>query len=322
MQRVRLGKTDLEVSPIAFGTWAYGGEWGSFDRDEAVGSIHHALDLGINLFDTAQAYGFGRSEELLADALWPRVKREDVVVATKGGLRPNGDGVVRDSSAKWLREGVEESLRHLRTDYIDLYQVHWPDPSTPAEETGAALNELVREGKIRHAGVSNYDVAQMAELARYGPVETLQPPYHAFRREIEREILPYTAANDIGVLIYGPLAHGLMSGRMTADTTFAPDDWRSDSSDFRGETLVRNLAVVDRLRAFARGRDITMPQLAVAWTLANPAVDVAIVGARRPDQLDGTASGADVTLTEDDLGEIGAILQDAVPVRGASPEGT
>jgi aryl-alcohol dehydrogenase-like predicted oxidoreductase len=170
--------------------------------------------------------------------------------------------------------------------------------------------------------VSNDDAAQMAELARYGPVETLQPPYHAFRREIEREILPYAAANDIGVLIYGPLAHGLMSGRMTADTTFPPDDWRSGSSDFRGETLARNLAVVDRLRAFARERDLTLPQLAVAWTLANPAVDVAIVGARRPDQLDGTASGADVTLSEDDLGDIGAILQDAVPVRGASPEGT
>jgi aryl-alcohol dehydrogenase-like predicted oxidoreductase len=321
MQRVRLGKTNLEVSPIAFGTWAYGGDWGSFDRGTAIDTIHRALDLDINLFDTAQGYGFGLAESLLGEALWQRMKRDEVIIATKGGLRMEGDRVVRDNSAEWLREGVEQSLGHLGTDYIDLYQIHWPDPQTPAEETGAALKEMVREGKIRHAGVSNYDAAQMAELARYGPVETLQPPYHMFRREIEREILPYTAANDIGVLIYGALAHGLLSGRMTTETTFAADDWRSRSSDFTDETFARNLAVVDRLRSFAEQRGITLPQLAVAWTLANPAVDVAIVGARRPDQLEGTASAADVTLTDADRREIDTMLEDAVPVKGATPEG-
>ncbi len=155
MRYVRLGKTDLQVSAIAFGTWSFGGEWGSFDAHQASNTVARALDLGITFFDTAQAYGFGASERLLADALWPEVGRDRVVVATKGGLRKEGETLRRDASAHWLREGVEASLRNLRTDYIDLYQVHWPDPETPAEETGRVLADLVREGKIRHAGVSN-----------------------------------------------------------------------------------------------------------------------------------------------------------------------
>jgi aryl-alcohol dehydrogenase-like predicted oxidoreductase len=252
----RLGKTDLNVSVIAFGTWSFGGEWGAFDAEAVKQTIHHALELGITFFDTAQAYGFGASEGVLADALWERARREDVIVATKGGLRKEGSDLHRDASEKWLREGVESSLRNLRTDYIDLYQVHWPDVSTPAEETGHALESLVREGKIRHVGVSNYDVKQMDELSQYGPVETLQPPYHMFRRDIETEILPYTAGHDIGVLVYGPLAHGLLSGGMTAQTTFPSDDWRSQSPDFSGERFARNLDVAGRLVALAREREM------------------------------------------------------------------
>src|SRR5919197_4061777 len=152
MRYVRLGKTNLEVSRVAFGTWAFGGEWGTFDAGEAKGAIHRAIDLGITLFDTAQAYGFGESERLLADALWERVSRDEVKVATKGGLRKQGSELLRDASARWLREGVESSLRALRTDHIDLYQVHWPDLRTPPEETAAALEDLVQQGKIRHAG--------------------------------------------------------------------------------------------------------------------------------------------------------------------------
>jgi aryl-alcohol dehydrogenase-like predicted oxidoreductase len=168
MRYVRLGKTDLEVSAIAFGTWSFGGDWGGFDADEAKKTVGRALEGGITFFDTAQAYGFGASERLLADALWSRVERDRVVVATKGGLRKDGNTLHRDASARSLREGVEASLRDLRTDYIDLYQVHWPDPKTPAEETGRVLADLVREGKIRHAGVSNYSPRQMTDLARYG----------------------------------------------------------------------------------------------------------------------------------------------------------
>lgn len=316
MRQVRLGQTNLQVSAIAFGTWAFGGEWGAVDLQDSKDTIQQALELGINFFDTAQGYGFGVAEQLLGDALRERTNREDVIIATKGGLRPDGDHLVRDASAQWLRTGVESSLDNLKTDYIDLYQVHWPDPHTPPEDTAAALEQLVKEGKIRHAGVSNYDVEQMHALGRYQPVETLQPPYHLFRRDIEDTILPYTTEHDIGVLIYGPLAHGLLSGRMTESTTFDPDDWRRNSPDFTGDTFRRNLAVVQRLKGLAQQRDISLVQLAVAWTLAHPAVDVAIVGAHRPAQLDGTAPAADITLTDTDLQEIDTILADAVPMWG------
>ena len=320
MRYVRLGKTDLEVSAIAFGTWSFGGDWGPFDADEASKTVGRALDLGITFFDTAQAYGFGASERLLADALWSRVARDRVVVATKGGLRKEGNTLQRDASARWLREGVEASLRNLRTDYIDLYQVHWPDPNTPADETGRALADLVREGKIRHAGVSNYSPRQMTELARYGPVETDQPPYHLFHRDIEAEILPYAAKNDIGVLVYGPLAHGLLSGTMTPQTTFAADDWRGSSADFKGERFARDLELVERLRHYATAHEITLPQLAIAWAISNPAVDVAIVGARNPAHLDHPAAAADIPLSSSDRDEIDAMLADAVEIVGPAPE--
>jgi len=321
MRYVRLGKTEMQVSVLALGTWAFGGDWGSFDEGEAKAAIHAALDRGVTLFDTAQGYGFGVSERLLASALWQRVKREQVIVATKGGLRQDGENLLRDLSAKWLRQGVESSLRNLETDYIDLYQLHWPDPKTPAEETAGVLEKMVGEGKIRHAGVSNFSPQQMDELARYGRVETDQPPYHMFRREIEREVLPYCAKHDIGVLAYGPLAHGLLSGRMTTKTTFARDDWRSKSSDFTGERFRRNLAVVTRLQQYADRRGITLPQLAVAWVISHPAVHVAIVGARRASQLDTTLPAAEVSLTGEDRKVIDTILAEAVPVVGPSPEG-
>jgi aryl-alcohol dehydrogenase-like predicted oxidoreductase len=321
MRYTRLGQTDLNVSVLALGTWAFGGDWGPFDKAEADSAIKSALDNGITLFDTAQGYGFGAAEQLLGESLWTRVRREDVIVATKGGLRMDGSTLVRDASAQWLRAGVESSLRNLGTDYLDLYQIHWPDPATSAEETGAALNELVAKGLIRHVGVSNYDAKQMDALSRHGRVETLQPPYHMFRREIEAEILPYTAANDIGVLAYGPLAHGLLAGQMTPETTFPPEDWRSHSSDFVGETFRRNLDVVARLKDFAAERAIALPQIAVGWTINNPAVDVAVVGARRAGQLEALLPAAEVELEPQDVAAIDEILADATPVTGPAPEG-
>jgi aryl-alcohol dehydrogenase-like predicted oxidoreductase len=321
MRQVRLGQTELKVSAVAFGTWSFGGDWGAADVEESQAVIHRALELGVTLFDTAQGYGFGAAERLLGEALWQRTRREDVVIATKGGLRMDGETLVRDASAGWLREGVESSLRNLGTDYIDIYQVHCPDPHTPAEETAEALSELVAAGKIRHAGVSNYDVEEMEQFRTFGRVETLQPPYHLFRRAIEEKVLPYTAEHDIGVLAYGPLAHGLLSGRLTAATTFGPDDWRGKSPDFTSESFHRNLQVVDRLKGLARQRAMSLPELAVAWTLANPAVDVTILGARRPSQLDGTATAVDLHLSPADLGEIDALLAGAAPVWGPHPEG-
>ena len=259
MRTVTLGRTGLEVSPIAFGAWELGGDWGAFDERRAVAAIRHARELGINLFDTAQAYGFGASERLLGRALSDDLvqRRDDLVIATKGGLRMTARGLVRDSSPAWLRQGVHESLRALKVDYIDLYQVHWPDPDVPFAETAAALQALVDEGKIRHVGVSNFDAAQLAEFARTRPAETLQPPYHLFRREIEADVLPYAEEHYLGVLVYGPLAHGLLTGSLREDTRFASDDWRSGSPLFRGESYRRNLETVRALERFARERGHT-----------------------------------------------------------------
>jgi aryl-alcohol dehydrogenase-like predicted oxidoreductase len=320
MHETRLGRTDLAVSSIALGTWSFGGDWGAVDADAATRTITGAVDLGINFFDSAQAYGFGEAERILGDALWPSIRREEVVIATKGGLRKQGNRMVRDASAEWLRQGVEDSLRSLRTDYIDLYQVHWPDPKTPAAETGAVLNELVDEGKIRHVGVSNYDIAQLAQLRRFVTVDAVQPPYHLFRQEVDADLLPYCADNEIGVLVYGALAHGLLSGSMTPDTSFAPDDWRSHSPDFAGETFATNLAVVAELEAFAAERNLSLPELAVAWTFAHPLVSVVIIGARNPDHLHDSIAATDVKLEDEDLWEIDRIMSSALPVNGPAPE--
>ena len=322
---VTLGMTGLEVSPIAFGTWQLGGDWGSFDESEAISAIRHAHELGVNFFDTAQAYGFGASEQLLGKALRDAldVRREELVIATKGGLRIDAEhGLVRDSSPAWLRRGVQESLRHLGVEYIDLYQVHWPDPNTPLAATAQALEELVQEGKIRHVGVSNFGVAEMAEFARTRAVETLQPPYHLFRRDIESDVLPYAREHDIGVLAYGPLAHGLLTGAMDKDTTFPAEDWRSNSDLFNGEAFQRNLRTVGDLESFARSRGYSVGQLAIAWTLANPAVQVAIVGSRSIPHIEDSLGALEVELSKEDLREIEGIMAGAVPVAGPTPETT
>jgi aryl-alcohol dehydrogenase-like predicted oxidoreductase len=320
MRQTILGKSGLDVSRIAFGTWQLGGEWGPTDEPSATAAIRRAVDSGVNFFDTAQAYGFGTSERLLATAL-RGVNRADLVIATKGGLRPSGSGLVRDSSGLWLRQGVEASLRALQTSYIDLFQLHWPDPATPIEESAIALYELVSAGMVRHVGVSNFDVAQMKALDAIFPVETLQPPYHMFRREIEPAVLPYVAEHDIGVLAYGPLAHGLLGGNLGISTRFAAADWRATSAAFRGESFARNLAVVDTLRLFARRElGLTLGQLAIAWALTNRAVQVAIVGTRNPDHVDDAVVAADVDLSQDEIWAIEEILLDAVPIGGPSPE--
>ncbi|MFW6331336.1 MAG: aldo/keto reductase [Gemmatimonadota bacterium] len=323
MEYVRLGETDLEVSRICFGTWQLGGEWGTIEEDEAIAAMRRALELGVNFFDTAQAYGFGLSEDRVAAALRDalRADRGGLVLATKGGLRPEGDGLQRDASHEWLRQGLEESLEHLGTDYVDLYQVHWPDTNTPAEETAHALQQFVEEGKVRYVGVSNYSARQMHEFERHLKLDTLQPPYHIFRRDVEKHVLPYCEAHGIGTLVYGPLAHGLLGGTYHEDTTFEDSDWRSQSSAFTGEVFAHNLEVVERLRKVAFDRGMSVAQLAIAWVLAHPGVDVAIVGARRPDQIEGTAEAGDAILDDADLDVIGEIIEDAIPIGGATPEG-
>jgi aryl-alcohol dehydrogenase-like predicted oxidoreductase len=323
MTTVTLGMTGLEVYPVAFGAWQLGGEWGEFDEEQAIAAIRQARELGVNLFDTAQGYGFGASEQLLGRALRDDLdkRRDEVVIATKGGLRMTDGGLVRDSSPDFLRGGVEASLRSLGIDYVDIYQVHWPDPNVPFAETAAALEQLVQEGKIRHVGVSNYDAAQTAEFARIRPVETLQPPYNLFRRDVEAEVLPYAREHGIGVLVYGPLAHGLLTGTMDEHTTFAADDWRSQSSVFEGEAFRRNLAIVGELQRFAADElGTSVAELAVAWTLANPAVHVAIVGARSPRHVEGGVAAAQLRLSEGELERIDRIMAGSVAIAGPFPE--
>ncbi|WP_330255827.1 aldo/keto reductase [Nocardia sp. NBC_00565] len=322
MKTTTLGTSGLLVSRIAFGTWQLGGEWGYFDETAAITAIRRARELGVNFFDTAQAYGFGASEQLLGKALRHELTtaRDELVIATKGGLRRTETGMVRDASPDWLRRGVDASLTALGLDHIDLYQVHWPDPAVPAAETAGALAELIAAGKIRHVGVSNYDAGQVAEFSATLPVESVQPPYHLFRREAEDELLPYCRAHHLGVLVYGPLAHGLLTGTLSTYSIFADDDWRSSSSVFTGDTYERNLATVQALQTFAGERGITVSQLAIAWTLANPAVHVAIVGARRADHVQDSLGAADVALSADDLDEIDKIMAWATPVAGPSPE--
>jgi aryl-alcohol dehydrogenase-like predicted oxidoreductase len=322
MQYTNLGDRGPRVSRIAFGNWSAGGDWGPVDRDAAITAIREALDLGITLFDTARAYGFGAAEELLGEALRPEIRsaRESIVLATKGGLRKDDGLTLRDSSPDGLRRDLEASLTALGTDYVDLYQVHWPDPATPIATTAETLEGFVREGLVRFVGVSNYDTRQMTSFQQVRPIDTLQPPYHLFRREIEKTILPFAREHGIGVLVYGPLAHGLLSGRMTEATTFASDDWRSKSDLFVGEAFRQNLAVVRDLTTFAARRGATVAQLAIAWTLANPAVDVAIVGARSPEQIRQTAPGADLRLSPEDLAQIELILRGDVAVGGPAPE--
>jgi aryl-alcohol dehydrogenase-like predicted oxidoreductase len=326
MEYTQFGRTALHVSKISYGTWQFGGDWGRVERsqwDTGKATVQKALELGINCFDTAQAYGFGLAERMLGEALQPYLKglREDLVLATKGGLRMEGDTLLRDASPRWLRQGVEQSLRNLGVDYLDLYQVHWPDPITPFEETAQALDQLVRAGKIRYVGVSNYNAQQMNTFEQTRKLDALQPPYSLFQREIEQEILPYTQKHGIGVMAYGPLAHGLLGGSFTPQTTFAPDDWRSKSTIFHGEPFQRNVAVVEHLKRLAEQRGMTIAQLAIAWVLTQPGIDVAIVGARNPGQLAQTALADDIHLTHETLQEIERMMREAVPIGGPAPEG-
>ena len=323
MDNVILGKTGLSVSPICFGTWQLGGDWGPTDEAAAVAAIERGRELGINFFDTAAGYGWGESERTLARALGDdlRTNRGEIVIATKGGLNLSDGKLQRDSSRDWLRQGVEQSLEALGVDYIDLYQVHWPDKVAGLEETAVTLGELVDEGLIRHVGVSNFTVEEMESFSAVRPVETLQPPFSLFRRGIEDETLPYCERENIGVLVYGPLAHGLLGGRITPDTTFNEGDWRSANREFKGEGFARNLEVSKRLAGYARDTlGCSLPELALAWVLGRPGITVAIVGTRNADHVAQAVRATELELTEQNLTEIEAIVAEAQPLVGVTPE--
>src|SRR5713101_3156956 len=275
---VEIPETQLKVSRVALGTWAMGGwMWGGTDQRESVATIHAALHQGINLIDTAPVYGFGVSEEIVGAAL--AGVRSQAVIATKTGLEWRDGKIYRNATRARIMQEIDESLRRLRTDYIDIYQVHWPDPLVPVEETAEAMRSLYEQGKIRAIGVSNFSVAQMDRFRKVAPLHVLQPPYNLFERDIESEILPYCRANQIVTLGYGALCRGLLSGRMGADTTFDGDDLRRLDPKFQPPRFAQYLAAVERLAQLARDRHkARVIHLAVRWML-DQGISVALWGA-------------------------------------------
>lgn len=307
MEYRTLGSTGLSVSAIGLGTWTMGGRWwGPANDADSIATIHTALDLGINLVDTADVYGFGRSEKLLGQALTTR--RDDVVIASKVGLRWNNRGQIKnDLSREYILGAIDESLRRLRTDYLDLYQVHWPDPHTPVEETVEALTACVEAGKVRYLGASNLSPEQLLEYRKYGRVETLQPPLNLFERQAEVQLLPICLKENIGVLSYSALCRGLLTGKFKPDHVFH-EKVRKGHPLFQGATFKRNVAIVDRLREMASDRQKTVGQLAVAWVLAHSAISTALCGARKPQQIEENVSAANCVLTDEELKRIEMIL--------------
>jgi aryl-alcohol dehydrogenase-like predicted oxidoreductase len=286
MEYVRIPDTSLDVSRVALGTWAIGGwMWGGTDEAESIATIRAAVEHGINLIDTAPAYGFGRSEEIVGKALAEGNLRAGVRIATKVGLQWERGAVFRNASRARIFDELEASLRRLRTDHIDIYQVHWPDPLVPIEETAEAMRALFEQGKIGAIGVSNFSVHQMERFRRVAPLHVLQPPYNMFERGIEAEILPYCRENEIATFGYGALCRGLLSGRMRLDTKFEGDDLRRADPKFQQPRFAQYLAAVERLDQFARRRfGKRVIHLAIRWML-DQGITTALWGARHPAQL-------------------------------------
>lgn len=289
MEKTTLADTGIEVSRIGLGTWAIGGwMWGGSDEQAAIETIHRAIDQGITFIDTAPVYGFGRSEETIGRALARGNRRERVVLATKVAIEwsPDQSRVWRNASRKRILQEIDDSLRRLQTDYIDLYQVHWPDLTIPIEETASAMEGLYRSGKIRAIGVSNFSPAQMERFREVAPLHTDQPPYNLFERGIEQDVLPYCRREGIATLTYGALCRGLLSGTMTRERKFHGDDLRQVDPKFQPPRFDQYLAAVQALDALAKGRyGKSVMALAVRWLLDQPGLTVALWGARRPDQL-------------------------------------
>jgi aryl-alcohol dehydrogenase-like predicted oxidoreductase len=306
----QLGTTGLEISRVGVGAWAIGGGgydwgWGTQDDDDSIAAIHHALELGVNWIDTAAQYGFGHSETVVGRAL--AGLKERPYVFTKGG-QPEGPGrtTVQSLRRDSLRRELEQSLSRLGLDAVDLYQIHWPLPAEEIEEGWSTLVEFRDEGLVRHIGVSNFSAEQLRRIEQIAPVETLQPPYSLVARGVEDEILPFAEREGIGVIVYSPMGSGLLTGGMTRERIagLADDDWRKHDPRFNEPQLSRHLALVERLQTIADRHDTTPGAVAVAWTLRNPAVDGAIVGFRRPDQVDPILVAASLELSAEDLNEI------------------
>ena len=314
MEYRKFGPTDMTVSVLGFGCWEMGGGYGDISESEVIEAVHRAIDLGINCFDTAPAYGRGESEAMLARALGPR--RKDVLVVTKCGVgyqdRPKG----RDSRLVTIVESIEQSLRNLQTDYVDVLLIHWPDVNTPFEETMTALDQIVQQGKARAIGVSNFTLEQIEECEETRRIDVVQYGLNMFDRRVQQEISPHCLEQNMGLMVYGPLAFGLLTGSFTTETTFGANDWRSTGGRpgwnvgvFAEENFQRNVRVVEELGPIATRHGKKMPQLALRWVLSNPAVSVALVGTRSIQEVEDNMGVLDWALSSADLEEIDQVFE-------------
>ena len=325
MELRQLGSSDVNVTPVALGAWAIGGWlWGGTDDQKAVAGIQHAIDLGMTTIDTAAIYGMGHSEKIVGRAI--RGRRDKVQILTKFGLRwdlakgteyfdtADADGrplrVYKYGGAESVLEECDRSLRRLGVDTLDLYQHHWPDPSTPIAETMEACARLLEKGKIRAVGVSNYTPEMMEEARQVTPLASNQPPYSMLRRDIEADVLPYCRKHGIGVLVYSPLQQGLLTGKVTMDRTFPPDDIRSRSAYFRPENRRRVLEFLDAVRPIAEAHGATLAQVVIQWTIRRPGVTAALVGVRNPEQAEENAKAGALRLTSEEIKRIDRLLAD------------
>jgi aryl-alcohol dehydrogenase-like predicted oxidoreductase len=305
----------ISVSCVGIGTWAMGGVlWGGTDVEKAVAAVQRGVDMGITLIDTAAIYGFGLSEEIVGKALSVGGRRDKAVVATKFGVIYENEKVFRDNSSKRVKKEIGNSLRRLKTDHIDIYQVHWPDRKVPFQETAGAMLDLLHSKKIRAIGLSNFSVNEMEEWLRYAPIHTIQPPLNIFERESEREIIPFALKHGISVIAYGSLCRGLLTGKFTLDSSFPSEDMRAGSDPkFQKQNLPRYLAAVEDLRNLAQAYGKTVPQLAVRWVLEKGCA-AALWGVRRADQLEPVSGVPGWRLSEQDMHRIDEIVETHIPV--------
>jgi aryl-alcohol dehydrogenase-like predicted oxidoreductase len=325
-----MGSSDLSVSAIGFGCWEMGGpHYGGTDDAEVTAAINRAIDLGVTLFDTAPIYGYGGSEEVLARALGSR--RKDIVLVSKAAITWDPVTFTSKFDARYsaVKRGAEESLRRLDTDHLDLLLIHWPDPETPISETMRALEELRQEGKTRFVGVSNFNAHELSESKKLSPICANQVGYNLFDRRWEREMFPTARELGVGIMAYGPMAHGLLTGAFTKDTTFDTRDWRHRGDLFGqrlfGPNLAQNVEVVDRLKGVAAELGTSLPRMALAWVLRNPTVSVALSGCRKPSEIEENVRALDVKFTDGALAAVEEILKgaagqvEAVPGRHHQP---
>jgi aryl-alcohol dehydrogenase-like predicted oxidoreductase len=316
MQTKQLGNSDLHITPVGYGAWAIGGGgwefgWGHQEDEDSIAAIHRALDLGVNWIDTAAIYGLGYSEEIVAQALKGRSDRP--YIFTKCSLIWDAKGEMGHSlKADSIRREVEDSLRRLNIDAIDLYQIHWPNPDEEIEEGWTTLSKLQTEGKVRYIGVSNFNVSQLKRAEAIAPITSLQPPYSLIKREVEAEILPYCLERNIGVIVYAPMQSGLLTGAMTPERAdnLPDNDWRKNNSEFQEPRLSRNLKLVEVLKQIGQQHGRSPGEAAIAWTLRHPAVTAAIVGGRNAKQVEGTIGAADFRLSAEEIGKIDTFLRE------------